>query len=86
MTAPELIKRIDTLTRTHRIRGLTAELSEDIAKLCEINADLLVALQDMLAADDAICQNRGLKSDQATSRIAAIDNARAAIAKAGGGL
>lgn len=44
--------------------------------------ELLEALQDMLAADDAICENRGSKSDQAMQRIAAIDQAHAAIAKA----
>lgn len=44
--------------------------------------ELLAALNALLHADDCICENRGHKSDQAMQRIAAIDQARAALAAA----
>jgi hypothetical protein len=54
------------------------------ARLIASAPDLLAALQSMLDADDAICNNVGRGVDQAMSRIAAIDSARAAIARAQG--
>ncbi len=43
---------------------------------------LFICLEYFLAADMAICENRGSKSDQAMQRIAALDNAARALAKA----
>ena len=54
------------------------------ATLIAAAPELLAALEYMLRADDAICNDAGTKSDQAMNRIAAIDAARAAIAKAKG--
>jgi hypothetical protein len=45
-------------------------------------AALVESLESLLSADDAICENIGLKSDQAMMRIAALDQARAALALA----
>lgn len=53
-----------------------------IAKSCNSHAALVATLEDMLSADNAICENLGRKSDQAMQRIAAIDQARAALALA----
>ena len=46
--------------------------------------ELLDALEILLTADNAICENIGRKSDQAMQRIAAIDYARTVIVKAKG--
>ena len=54
------------------------------ASLIASAPDLLEALQAMLDADDAICNNIGRGVDQAMARIAAIDSARAVIARATG--
>jgi len=43
--------------------------------------NLICALRAMVAADEAICENRGLKSNQAMNRIAAIDRANELLAK-----
>lgn len=58
------------------------EVVEENARLIAAVPELLEALQLMLKSDEAIEQNLGLKSDQAMLRIAAIDQARAAVAKA----
>jgi hypothetical protein len=55
------------------------------ARLIASAPELLAALQAVLAADDIICENVGSKSDQAMTRIAALDQAARAIAKATGG-
>lgn len=49
-----------------------------------VRADLLASLEYLVRADEDIQENRGLKSDQAMGRIAALDAAHAAIAKAKG--
>lgn len=54
------------------------------AQLIAAAPELLEALEFMLEADTNICENIGRKSDQAMTRIAAIDQARVAIAKAKG--
>lgn len=72
-----------------RIEGVAYIPSEEYAenlKLIAAAPDLLETLEAMLFADHSICENIGLKSDQAMQRIAAIDNAREAIAKAKGGV
>lgn len=70
---------------------LVADLSADLLTRDERNAnlfllksapELLAALQAMLEADACICENIGLKSDQAMRRIAALDMAGAAVARA----
>lgn len=64
-----------------RCGGSTPEDVEAM-RLAAAAPDLLEALEEMLQADDAICNNVGRKSDQAMQRIAAIDSANAAIKKA----
>lgn len=54
------------------------------ARLIAIAPELLDALRALIAADTAICENVGTKSDQAMQRIAALDAADRAIAKAEG--
>ena len=58
------------------------EITVEIVRALNCHAELLEALQELLSADDAICGDKGSKSDQAMQRIAAIDSARAAIARA----
>lgn len=60
--------------------------AEDMAnaRLIAAAPDLLAALVAMVAADTAICEGAGSKADQAMSRIAALDMAAAAIARATG--
>lgn len=64
-----------------RIAIVQCSRQEWRANACLIAAapELLRALQDMLQADTAICENIGSKSDQAMQRIAALDRANAAI-------
>jgi hypothetical protein len=52
------------------------------ARLIAAAPELLAALNAMLNADEAICENIGTLSDQAMQWIAAVDAAQAAIAKA----
>jgi len=47
--------------------------------------EMAEALAALLAADEAICEDIGSKSDQAMQRIAALDNARAILARVKGG-
>lgn len=54
------------------------------AALIAAAPDLLAACEALIAADTAICDNLGSKSDQAMQRIAALDIAAAAIARAKG--
>lgn len=62
----------------------TSVTDPDDARLIASAPELLAALETMLCADNAICENIGLKSDQAMQRIAAIDYAREVISKAKG--
>lgn len=62
----------------------TSDTIEDVRQLVEAAPELLAALQAMLQADEAIRQDSIPKSDQAMLRIAALDAAYAAIAKATG--
>lgn len=55
------------------------------ARLIAAAPELLGALKAMMHADECISENRGHKSDQAMQRIAALDLATAAIARAEGG-
>lgn len=64
--------------------GDNEETAARLARAWNCHQDLIDALQDLLEADEAICDNTGSKADQAMSRIAAIDQARAALAKVGG--
>jgi hypothetical protein len=66
--------------------GRNVAVSYDVAnaELIATAPELLAALEYMLQADNDICENVGTKSDQAMSRIAAIDAARNAIARAKG--
>ena len=57
------------------------EIEANVALLCSAPS-LLCALRALIAADTAICENVGLKSDQAMQRIAALDEADRAIASA----
>ena len=65
----------DVLAKLARLEARNAKRAQD-------NAALVAALEYMLSADRAICENIGLKSDQAMNRIAALDQARAALAAA----
>jgi hypothetical protein len=60
----------------------SAEDGKLIVRAVNSHAQLVAALEAMLKADTAICENIGLKSDQAMQRIAALDMAVAALASA----
>jgi hypothetical protein len=62
--------------------GLDFATSEANGRLLAAAPELLEALEFFLRADDVISRNVGRKSDQAMMRIAAIDQAKRAIAKA----
>jgi hypothetical protein len=66
-----------------RIRGGMTPTNSN-ASLIAAAPDLLAALRYLVGADDDIQANRGNKSDQAMNRLAALDTAAQAIAKATG--
>ncbi len=67
-----------------KLRSELAGADANYAAIRRHNAALVEILKDLVSADDAICENVGTKSDQTMMRIAAIDQARAAIARAKG--
>jgi len=76
----KLGKRTQYIAETLRDTG--CETCNANARLIASAPELLAALQAMLKADEDICENVGLKSDQAMQRIAALDQAHEAIARA----
>ena len=74
----QLLAESDTPFTADKYTKLDAARAEHVRNKAELAA-LRAALEALLEADTAICENIGTKSNQAMQRIAALDTARAEL-------